>query len=544
MDSRVTSRTVTKKELILGHLIGPLGLIFVVNTIAALVEKFFTQQVGAMYGTDNVVAVQVMGAKYEVLMTVTKILGVFVGLLNSWLISHTHTRHGRLRPWYLIFGFLSIAIGFLIFLFPGTTLGENYWYYFFTLVICYNTIGSSYFYLFRDTIVSLTTRVPSEKARLAFVRKVSWTLISGIIIGMLVNSLVLPLWLEKDINGYAILMVTLSAVAIPLLLLEYYYTKERVMDDIALENGEENENKIPLKDQVRAFLTNKNFILLFILTTVGGIVDNFKGGNVQYFYIKFLLGGASNWGMYTIYQVVAGAPMGIGAVVIYPLAKKFGIKRITIGGYAMVLAGSILGLLQPANITVALAAGFLRNMGMIPNAYIFITLLYYAYDEIEYKTGYRLEGLLGIAILTALQNAIYAPFAGGYEASILKLGFVDMDGVIPGDSVIHFMALAFYVFDIVLAAAYLVLLPFVDVEKKIPEISEELLNRKKQAVLAAGGEWIDPEEQKRLEQEEAEAEREQYRILDLKARCEKKCLDFDTENQKYLEKQKKKRHRK
>ena len=237
MDSRVTSRTVTKKELILGHLIGPLGLIFVVNTIAALVEKFFTQQVGAMYGTDNVVAVQVMGAKYEVLMTVTKILGVFVGLLNSWLISHTHTRHGRLRPWYLIFGFLSIAIGFLIFLFPGTTLGENYWYYFFTLVICYNTIGSSYFYLFRDTIVSLTTRVPSEKARLAFVRKVSWTLISGIIIGMLVNSLVLPLWLEKDINGYAILMVTLSAVAIPLLLLEYYYTKERVMDDIALENG-------------------------------------------------------------------------------------------------------------------------------------------------------------------------------------------------------------------------------------------------------------------------------------------------------------------
>lgn len=548
MDSRVTSRTVTKKELILGHLIGPLGLIFVVNTIAALVEKFFTQQVGAMYGTDNVVAVQVMGAKYEVLMTVTKILGVFVGLLNSWLISHTHTRHGRLRPWYLIFGFLSIAIGFLIFLFPGTTLGENYWYYFFTLVICYNTIGSSYFYLFRDTIVSLTTRVPSEKARLAFVRKVSWTLISGIIIGMLVNSLVLPLWLEKDINGYAILMVTLSAVAIPLLLLEYYYTKERVMDDIALENGEENENKIPLKDQVRAFLTNKNFILLFILTTVGGIVDNFKGGNVQYFYIKFLLGGASNWGMYTIYQVVAGAPMGIGAVVIYPLAKKFGIKRITIGGYAMVLAGSILGLLQPANITVALAAGFLRNMGMIPNAYIFITLLYYAYDEIEYKTGYRLEGLLGIAILTALQSAIYAPFAGGYEASILKLGFVDMDGVIPGDSVIHFMALAFYVFDIVLAAAYLVLLPFVDVEKKIPEISEELLNRKKQAVLAAGGEWIDPEEQKRLEQEEAEAEREQYRILDLKARCEKKCLDFDTENQKYLEKQKKKeekkRHRK
>ena len=32
MDSKVTSRSVSTKEKILGHLVGPLGLIFVVNT--------------------------------------------------------------------------------------------------------------------------------------------------------------------------------------------------------------------------------------------------------------------------------------------------------------------------------------------------------------------------------------------------------------------------------------------------------------------------------------------------------------------------------
>ena len=42
MDSRATTNSVSTKEWVLGHLIGPLGLIFVVNTIAALVEKFFT----------------------------------------------------------------------------------------------------------------------------------------------------------------------------------------------------------------------------------------------------------------------------------------------------------------------------------------------------------------------------------------------------------------------------------------------------------------------------------------------------------------------
>ena len=80
MDSRVQSRTLSKKEEILGHLVGPLGLIFVVNTIAALVEKFFTQQTGAIYGVENLEMVRVMGHQYEVVMTVTKILAVAWGL--------------------------------------------------------------------------------------------------------------------------------------------------------------------------------------------------------------------------------------------------------------------------------------------------------------------------------------------------------------------------------------------------------------------------------------------------------------------------------
>ncbi len=544
MDSRVKTRSVTRKEMILGHLVGPLGLIFVVNTIAALVEKFFTQQTGAMYGAANVEMIQAMGGIYEGVMTVAKILAVFMGLLNGFLISKTKSKHGRLRPWYLVFGFVSIAIGALIFLFPGTTLGESYWYYFFFLLIAYHTVGSSFFYLFRDTICSLVTRDPKEKTKIQFVRKMSWTLISGIIIGMLVSSVILPMWLEKDINGYAILMIILSVVALPLLFLEYYYTKERVIDDVAVEVGEENENKIPLKDQMKALLTNKYFMILFILTTVSGIVDSFKGGNVQYFYIKFMLGGAENPGMYTLYQIATGIPLGVGAIIAYPLAKRFGIKNITFVGYALVLVGSILGWLMPDNLIVAMVAGFLRQCGMIPNAYIFITLLCFAYDHIEFKSGLRLEGLLGVSILFAIQAGIFAPFAGGYESSILKLGFVDVEGVVPSSEVTSFMTLSFYLFDIILSVAYLILLPFVDVEKKLPEINAELLRRKKEAVLAKGEEWVEPEEADRRVAERAAKEAEENRIADLKDHCAKKGLDFDAENAKYLARQEEKRKKK
>ena len=538
MDSRVKSRAMTKKELILGHLVGPLGLIFVVNTIAALVEKFFTQQTGAMYGTENIEMIQKMGGYYEVVMTVAKLLGLGLGLVNGWLMQHTKSRQGRMRPWHLIFGFCSIAIGATIFLFPGTTLGESYWYYFFFLLICYHTVGSNYFYLFRDLIVSVSTRSNTEKAHLKYIRQMSWTLISGIIIGMLVNMVVLPMWLEHDIHGYAILMIILSIVAIPLLLLEYFYTKERVIEDVQAQG---TENNIPVRQQLKALLTNKYFVIFTVLMTIGGIVDNFKGGNVQYFYIKYLLGGETNWAMFTIYQVVTGVPLGIGAFVIYPLSKKFGIKNVSIVGYSLVLVGSIIGWLQPSNMIVAFIAGFIRQMGYLPNLYVTATLLCYAYDSVEHKSGLRLEGLMGVAVITAVQSLIWAPFAGGYESAILKMGFVDVVGVTPSAEVISFMATAFYLFDIILAALYVILLPFMDIEKKLPSINAELLERRKAAVIARGEQWIDPEELERREAEENARIHEENRIADLKEYCARKGLDFDTENAKYLAKQEKKK---
>ena len=541
MDSKANTNSVSTKEWVLGHLIGPLGLIFVVNTIAALVEKFFTQQTGAMYGVNNVDMIRQMGGWYEIIMTTAKVLAVGVGLLNGWLIQKTESRQGRMRPWHLIFGFISIAIGGLIFLFPGNTLGNAYWYYFFFLLICYHTVGSSYFYLFRDTICSLVTRDPKEKTHIQFIRKMSWTLLSGIVIGMVFNMVVLPMWLEKDINGYPILMVTMSIIAIPLLLLEYFYTRERISEDVSIEHDRLDEKKPSLREQMKALLSNRYFVILFLIATVSGIVDNFKGGNVQYFYIKFMLGGAENPLMYTIYQVVTGVPLGIGAFAIYPIAKKVGIKNLTVGGYALVLIGSIMGWMFPDQMIPAMVGGFLRNVGWLPNAYIFATLMCFAYDSVEHKSHMRLEGMMGVAVLTALQALIYAPFAGGFESTILRMGFVDVEGIMPSVEVTNFMTLSFYLFDAILAAVVVILLPFVDVEKKLPEINAELLRRKKEAVLARGEEWIDPAEAERIEQEKAAVLREENRIADLKAKCAKKGLDFDTENAKYLAKQAKKK---
>lgn len=482
MDSKTDPEKVNKKELFLGHLIGPLGTIFVVNTIAALVEKFFTQQTGALYGQGNVEMIMKMGGVYEVVMTVAKILGVATGLFNGWLLQKTNSRQGRLRPWNLIFGMVSIICGCLIFLFAGQNIGDNYWYYFFFLLIVYHTEGSCFFYLYRDNIVSLSTRDPNEKAKMQYFRKLSWTLLSGVIIGMIINMVVLPLWLEKDITGYPKMMLALSVVAIPLLLIEYFYTRERVTEDVALEIDNPEESDIPVKEQLKALLHNKYYVCLTVVAIVMNIVDSFKGGNVQYFYIKFLLGGDTNPMMYTIFQVVTGIPGGIGAFIVYPLAKKYGIKNVTVVGYALWLIGSVIGFIFPSEMIPVMVGGFIKNVGMLPNAYVAATLMCYAFDSIEANSGYRLEGLMGVAIIGAVSSLLSAPFAGGFEATLLKLGFVDVNGITPSNEVTRFIVIAFYVFDIILSVIALIFISRVDVEKHLPEINAKLEERKEEAL--------------------------------------------------------------
>lgn len=539
LDSRCKTRAVTRKEKVLGHLIGPLGMIFIVNTIAALVEKFFMQMVGLTYPaadgvTDPMSAA--LGEQYQLVMMIIKFVGVGVALLNSWLVSHTACKQGRFRPWYLIYSLASVVIGALIFLFSPNLFGEAYWVYFFIMLACYNLIGASFFYVFRDNIVSVTTRDPIEKQSVSFMRKLCWTLISGILIGMIVNSVLVPFWLQDDISGYAILMIVLSVLSLPLILMEYFYTKERVIEDVNLESKGGNANKVPLKAQFKALFSNRFYVILLVLTTLGTILDNFKGGNVQYYYIQYLLGGVENPAMQMIYQIVTGVPVGIGAFIIYPLSKKVGVKNLTIGGYALVLVGSVLGWSFPDRMVPALLGGFLRNFGWLPNSYILVMLTYYAFDDVEFRSGLRLEGLLGIGIIGAVQWLIYAPFAGGYESLLLQMGFTDNLDVmpVPPENVRNFMSMSFYLFDIILATAYVVLLPFVNVEKRMPQIKTELLRRKKEAVLARGEVWVEPEVQDALEREEAAKEHEENRINDLRELCKKKGLDFDTENEKYL----------
>ncbi len=81
-----------------------------------------------------------------------------------------------------------------------------------------------------------------------------------------------------------------------------------------------------------------------------------------------------------------------------------------------------------------------------------------------------------------------------------------------------------------------VLMTFFDVEKMMPKISADIIERRKAEAAERGEVYISPEEKAAAEQEHLDKLAEEKRIEELKAKCAKKGLNFEEEEKKYQEK--------
>ena len=70
-------------------------------------------------------------------------------------------------------------------------------------------------------------------------------------------------------------------------------------------------------------------------------------------------------------------------------------------------------------------------------------------------------------------------------------------------------------------------------DKELPGMQTAIAERHKAEAEACGEVYVSPEEKERLEQIELDRVAEEKRINELKALCEKKGLDFETEEAKY-----------
>lgn len=519
-DSRIHSQNVTGKEKWLGYLLGPCGALLLNAVLATYLNVYYTDvlKLTTVWG----------GAFLVVFPLVSKIIDAITNVIMGYIIDRTKTKQGKARPWLLLSAPLVALTGILLFTVPNA--GE-------TVQVIWVMLSYNLFYSFAYTIYNmshnlmcpLSTRNTIQRGGLSVFNQISTIMMSGIIVALIFPMAVMPL-LGVDQTKWILVMSVLSILSLPLTLLEYYFTKERVTEE---QFGSE-EKKLPFLTQLKIVLTDKYMILMFVYFFIYTLGTSLKNIGLVY-YCNYVLGTYNDGVTQTMISVIGGIPMGIGIFAVWPLAKKFGKRNVTLAGFILYAIGSAICWAVPTNMAVVLVGQFIKNIGGLPCAYVFMALFADGLDHLEWKSGVRSDGV-AMSIYNILAVATIGVSTSLFNALISKAGYVApklVDGVTvaaqQSQAVKNMITFSFVGLETITGIILAVLLIFLTVEKTLSRKQAKIREYQRAEAAARGEEWVAPEV--RAAEEEATYLRENELAFEtaLKDKCAAKGLDFEKE---------------
>lgn len=232
LKSRVKAQDVTPSEKWLGYLLGPAGALLLNAVLATYLNVYYTDvlKLTTVWG----------GAFLVVFPIVSKVVDAITNVIMGYVIDRTRTSEGKARPWLLLSAPLLAITGILLFTVPNASQ---------TVQVIWVMVSYNLFYSFAYTIfnmshnlmVPLSTRDTTQRGSLSVFNQIATIMMSGILVALVFPMVIMPM-IGVDKGKWIALMSVLSILALPLTLLEYYFTKERV----TLENQEAGEtDEIP-----------------------------------------------------------------------------------------------------------------------------------------------------------------------------------------------------------------------------------------------------------------------------------------------------------
>lgn len=243
--------------------------------------------------------------------------------------------------------------------------------------------------------------------------------------------------------------------------------------------------------------------------------------------------------------------------------------NVTVAGFVFYAVGSAICWMVPTNLIVVIIGQFIKNIGGLPCAYIFMSLFSDSFDHLEWKTGFRSDSLamsiystitivlmgVGLAILNAALNASgYIPplnvtDLGEAEAILAQNGWLSqldlssykmaIDGTFtvgiqqPG-STLNAISFLFVGLEVITGILSAILLAFIGVEKTLERKQKIIRERQKEACEKSGKVWVEPEVQLEMDQQLTDEEAEEIFRSELKSKCEKKGLNYEEELEKHI----------
>lgn len=539
-NSRVRSQNVTGMEKWLGYLAGPCGALLFNAVMATYLNVYYTDVLG-------------LGGLFLVVFPViSKVIDAITNVIMGYVIDRTRTKQGKARPWLLLSAPLVAVTGVLLFVVPsGDEILQIAW-----VMISYNlyySIAYTIYNMSHNLMVPLSTRNTAQRGVLAVFNNISTIMMSGIVVALVFPMAVMPA-LGTSKGLWIAVMSVLACISLPLVLVEYYFTKERV----TAESSGQEEKKIPFALQLKAIFTDKYMLLLLGYFLLYTLTSQLKNVALPY-YCNYVLGTYSDGITQTLVSVLGGIPMGIGIFAVWPLAKKFGKKNVTVAGFVIYAVGSAVCWMAPTNLPVVLVGQFIKNIGGLPCAYVFMALFADALDNLEWKNGFRCDGIAMSAysvIITAAAGLVTGIFNGGLWAAdyiapetltfmpeltdAMQKIITNADGTFSiiynqPEAVTTVFILFFVGLEAIAGLVYALMLLPVTVEKTVDKKLVIIRARQRAACEARGEVWAEPEVRAAEEQKRLDAEAEEYYRKELKERCQKKGSDYEAELAKHAE---------
>lgn len=467
--SRIKSDDVQKSEKWLGYLLGPAGALLLNAVLASYLNVYYTD----VLKLTNVWG----GAFLAVFPIISKIVDAFTNIAMGQIIDRTRTSQGKARPYLLIAAVLLPITGILLFTVPDASQKvQVIW-----VMLSYNLFYSFAFTIYNmshNLMVPLSTRNVRQRGSLSVFNNISSVAATGIIVALFFPMLVMPA-IGVNKAAWITVMSVVSIIALPLTLVEYYFTRERITEESA---GKETE-KIPLKTQLLSVVKDKYWVVIFLYLIVYNIGANLKNISLIYF-CNYVLGTYNDGTTQTLISVIGGIPMGIGMFAVWPLAKKFGKRNLTMAGFVLYALGGMICLINPHNMVVVIVGQFIKNIGGLPCAYVFMALFADVLDHIEWKCGFRVDGI-STSVLTIILTVAGGVSNGLLNLMLSKAGYIAPE-FIGGETIAsvqnaatqNVITFGFLGFEAITSIIMIILLAFLGVEKNLEKEQAEIKARK------------------------------------------------------------------
>ena len=499
--SRIRTDHVTAKEKWLGYLIGPAGALLLNAVLATYLNVYYTDVLNLtpLWG----------GLFLTIFPIISKVIDAITNIVMGLIIDRTRTKEGKARPWLLLSAPLVTITAILLFTVPNASdTVKAIW-----VMISYNLFYSFAFTIFNmshNLMVPLSTRDTTARGGLSVFNQITTIMMSGILVALVFPMVIMPI-LGADQGKWITLMSILAILALPLTLLEYFFTKERVTAE-AEAAGEKTE--LSFGQQLKILFTDKYMLLIyayFLIYTIGVTLKNL--GLV--YYCNYVLGTYNDGLTQMLVSVIGGIPMGIGIFAVWPLAKKFGKRNVTMWGFVLYAIGSAICWIFPRSLVIVLIGQFIKNIGGLPCAYVFMALFADCLDHVEWKTGIRADGtamsiynIIAVAMVGIMTGVFNSLLAGaGYIAPITAESVEEAasalaaSGLVPQvaletleasggvytvamsqpDSVYQVITFAFVGLEVITGIVLAIILFFLNVEKNIGKEQAEIKARREQA---------------------------------------------------------------